>query len=198
MNVNMGVDCQISDGTTVGLEYTDDCEPTVIGDRATVRAGATIYADVTIGDDLTTGHSLLVREHTRVGDDVVLGTDVVIEGQTTIGDHVKLETGAFVPTETAIGDHVFVGPHAVLTNDTYPQRRREEYEPAGPTLADSVTVGANATVLPDVNVGEGAMIAAGSVVTEDVPEWHLAKGVPAETEPLPDRLVEPNRAKDLQ
>jgi len=189
-------DCSISSDAKVGVKYAEDCKETVIGSGATIRSGARIYADVETGKELTTGHDVLVREHTTLGDDVVVGTDVVIEGHADIGDAVKLETGAFVPTHTSIGDHVFVGPHAVLTNDRYPQRRREEYEPEGPTLADNVTIGANATVLPGVTVGEGAMIGAGSVVTEDVPAWHKAVGVPARTESLPDDLAEPNRAVD--
>ena len=195
MYAQVGDDCDIAADADIGHRYTEECSETVIGDGATIRSGARIYADVTVGDDLTTGHDFLIREHTTIGDDVVVGTDVVIEGQVDVGSHVKLETGVFVPTHAEIGDHVFVGPHAVLTNDRYPQRKREEYKPAGPTLSDNVTVGANATILPDVTVGEGAMIGAGSVVTEDVPAWTLATGVPATTEPLPADLEEPNRPK---
>lgn len=195
MHAKVGEDCEIAADADIGHRYAEGCTAAIIGDRATIRSGARIYADVTVGNDLITGHDILIREHTTIGDSVVVGTNVVIEGQSNLGNHIKLETGAFVPTHTDIGDHVFVGPHAVLTNDRYPQRRRDEYEPTGPTLEDNVTVGANATVLPDVTVGEGAMIGAGSVVTEDVPEWSLATGVPASIEPLPDNLNEPNQSK---
>lgn len=195
MYATLGDDCDIAADADIGHQYTDECSKTVVGSDATIRGGARIYADVTIGDDFVTGHDILIREETTIGDEVVVGTDVVIEGQTTVRDVVKFETGAFVPTQTTIGNHVFVGPHAVLTNDQYPQRKRETYEPDGPTLADNVTVGANATVLPGVSIGEGAIVGAGSVVTDDVPAWSLATGVPASTEPLPDDLQKPNRPK---
>lgn len=195
MFATVGDDCDISPDADVGVKYTEGCTKPVIGEGATVRSGARIYADVTIGDNFVTGHDILVREQTTIGDNVVVGTDVVIEGQSNVGDTVKFETGAFIPTQTEIGNYVFVGPHAVLTNDPNPQRKREEYEPDGPSLADNVTIGANTTVLPSVTVNEGAMVGAGSVVTKDVPAWSLATGVPATFEPLPDDLQEANRPK---
>jgi len=196
MHAVVAEDCTISDDVEIGLRYADDCDKAVIGSGATIRSGTRIYADVTIGEQLTTGHDALIREATTVGNHVVVGTDVVVEGHTEIGDCVKIETGGFLPTHTTVGSDVFIGPHAVLTNDRYPQRRRREYEPDGPTLHDGVSVGANATVLPGVEIGEGAMVGAGSVVTQDVPAWHQAIGVPATIEPLPDSLRERNRGVD--
>lgn len=131
MHASVGDGCEIADDAKLGVEYTDGCGETVIGDDATIRSGVRIYGDVVVGDRLLTGHDALVREETSIGDDAVVGTDVVIEGNVHVGDSVKLETGAFIPTYTELGDHVFVGPHAVLTNDRYPQRRRSEYEPVG-------------------------------------------------------------------
>jgi len=182
----LGDDCDVSPDATVGHRHREDASPPVLGDRATVRSGTIVYADVEVGDDFTTGHDVLVREDTRIGDDVVVGTDTVIDGTTTIGSHVSLQTGVYVPTNTAIGDEVFVGPHAVLTNDLYPIR--EDVDLVGPTLDDHVSVGANATLLPDVTVGEGSFVAAGAVVTEDVPPETLAVGAPAQHRELPDRL----------
>ena len=182
----LGDDCEVSPDATVGHRHREGAEPPEIGDRATIRSGAIVYADVTIGDDFTTGHGVLVREDTEIGDDVVVGTDTVIDGTTTIGSHVSLQTGVYVPTDTTIGDEVFVGPKAVLTNDPYPIRKDVDLE--GPTLEDHVSVGANATILPGVTVGEGSFVAAGAVVTEDVPPETLAVGAPAEHRPLPDDL----------
>jgi acetyltransferase-like isoleucine patch superfamily enzyme len=102
-----------------------------------------------------------------------------------------MQTGVYVPPETEIADDVFLGPHAVLTNDPYPLRT--DVGLAGPRLAEDVSIGANATVLPGVTVGERAFVAAGAVVTEDVPPDTLAAGVPAEHHPLPDRLAGPNQ-----
>ena len=185
-----GKDAQVDDGATVGYLHDDDASPTVLGDNATVRQGTIVYADVEVGDDFTTGHDALVREDTVIGDDVVVGTDVTIDGACDIGSHVSLQTGVYVPRETTIADNVFVGPRAVLTNDPYPVR--QEVDLAGPTLEEGVSVGANATILPGVTVGQGSFVAAGAVVTEDVPPETLAVGTPAEHRELPETLDGPN------
>ena len=75
----------------------------------------------------------------------------------------------------------------VLTNDKYPPMRKGA-EMKGPTLRHGVSVGANATILPGVEIGEGSMVAAGAVVTRDVPSWKLAIGSPARIVDLPDDL----------
>lgn len=181
-----GTNCRIDDGATVGYVYADDVSPTTLGDEARVRAGTIIYADVDIGDGFVTGHNALVREDTDVGDDVVVGTDTVIDGTTEIGSNVSLQTGVYIPTDTTIGSNVFVGPKATMTNDPYPVR--QDVEMQGPTIEDGASIGANATILPGVTVGEGAFVAAGAVVTRDVPPETLAVGSPAEHRPLPDKL----------
>jgi acetyltransferase-like isoleucine patch superfamily enzyme len=170
------------------VEYGDGAAGTpTIGEGATVRSGSVIYADVRIGRDFVTGHNVLVRAGVDIGDDVLVGTNAVLDGECTIGDRVSMQTGVYVPPYSTIGDDVFLGPHAVLTNDPYPLRTEEALE--GPTLEADVSIGANATLLPDVTVGERSFVAAGAVVTRDVPPDTLARGVPAEHEPLPDRLA---------
>jgi acetyltransferase-like isoleucine patch superfamily enzyme len=185
-----GTNNHIDDGATVGYVHAEDATPTEIGENATIRAGTIVYANVEIGDGFATGHNALVREDTTIGDDVLVGTDTTIDGSSTIGSHVSLQTGVYVPTQTNIGSQVFVGPRAVLTNDPYPVRRNADL--AGPTLENHVSIGANATLLPDITVGRGAFVAAGAVVTEDVPRERLAVGTPARHEPLPERLTGEN------
>jgi len=189
-----GEHCNIQEGVIIGFKYTEACEPARIGNNATVRAGSIIYADVQIGDDFKTGHHVVIREQTVIGSKIVIGTNVVIDGQVTIGDFVKIETGAYIPTHTTIGNKVFIGPNVTMTNDKYPQRCRESYKPEGPIIRDSVSIGANVTLLPGVEIGEGSIIAAGSVVTKDVPPWSLVKGVPGQAEPIPEFLKHENRA----
>jgi acetyltransferase-like isoleucine patch superfamily enzyme len=186
MRSNLGEDATIDRSATVGYMYDEDCEPAVIGADATVRPGTVIYGDVIAGDRLQTGHNALVRERTELGDDVLVGTATVIDGTTTIGSDVSLQTGVYLPSQTTIGSNVFIGPRAVLTNDPYPLR--EEVDLVGPTLGDNVSIGANATLLPGVEVGAQSFVAAGAVVTDDVPPATLAVGNPARHEPLPERL----------
>lgn len=178
----------------IGLRYRPDCQPARIGSHARIRAFSVIYADVVIGDHFKTGHGILIREQTIIGTQVVVGTGSVIDGQSRIGDRVKIESLVYIPTHTKIGSHVFIGPNAVLTNDRYPQRMRDQYKPEGPVLEDSVTIGAGATILPGVRIGEGSFVAAGAVVTHDVPPWSLIRGVPGRISELPARLRERNRA----
>jgi acetyltransferase-like isoleucine patch superfamily enzyme len=191
----LGENYVIQENVVVGFKYKDGCQKTRIGSNAVIRAFTVIYADGVIGDDFKTGYSVLIREKTKIGKRVIIGTNTVIDGNVEIGNFVKLESNVYIPTRTRIGSYVFIGPGAVLTNDKYPQRLRDEYEPLGPILEDSVTIGANATILPGIRIGEGSMVAAGSVVTKDVPPWSLAVGVPAKFRPLPERLKERNRAK---
>ena len=189
-------DCVVQPGAVVGWCYCEEPEgPFRCGIGCLVRSHSIIYADTSFGEDVRTGHFVLVREKTRVGSHVVIGSGSIIEGNTQIGDYVMIESQVFIPTHTTIGSFVFIGPNAVLTNDKYPLRRRDDYRPVGPTLEDHVTVGANATLLPGVRIGQGAMVAAGAVVTGDVPAWCLAVGVPARIKPLPEELREGNRAR---
>ena len=183
-------DYDIDDGATVGYSYAEDSRPPAIGTDSTIRSGTIVYDDVVMGEQCATGHHALIRELTELGDNVLVGTNAVIDGRTDVGSNVSIQSGVYIPSNTTIGDDVFLGPYAVLTNDPYPIRQDVELE--GPTLEDGVSVGANATILPGVTVGEGSFVAAGAVVTEDVPPETLAVGTPATHQPLPDELQPPN------
>lgn len=189
-----GRDAIIQDGAVVGLKYSDRCEPAVVGDNAFIRSGSVIYADVRLGDHFQCGHNVTIRARTTIGRHVTVGTNSVIEGDVEIGDFVKIESNCFVPTHVLIGSRVFLGPNVVMLNDRYPLRRRDQYRPEGPVLEDNVTVGAAAVLCPGVRIGAGSFIAAGAVVTKDVPPGMLAVGVPARPSPLPEELDEPNMA----
>lgn len=156
----------------------------VIGEQAVLRSGTVIYCDVIIGDHFQGGHNILIREKTRIGDRTSVGTSTVIEGNTQIGSSVSLQSMVYIPTGTTIGDHVFIGPKAVLTNDRYPPSEHL----AGPVIKSGAAIGANATILPGVCIGEGALVAAGSVVTRDVPAHLMAVGTPARIRDLPDEM----------
>lgn len=188
----LGTNVTIQPHAVVGLVYREDCGPARVGDHAIVRAFTIIYGDVTIGLGFKSGHHALIREHTRIGDYVLVGTASILDGHVTIGDFVSIQSQVYIPSHTTIGSYVFIGPNATLTNDKYPLRQRENMKLEGPIIEDHVTIGANATLLPGVRIGEGAMVAAGAVVTRDVPPWTLAVGTPARIQPLPDHLREPN------
>jgi acetyltransferase-like isoleucine patch superfamily enzyme len=162
-----------------------------MGSHCVIRSEAVIYRDVEIGDYVRTGHKVLIREACRIGDHVLVGTNVVIDNRTTIGSRVSIQSTVYIPTGTTIEDRVFIGPNAVFLNDRYPVR--EATTLLAPRIRRGATIGGNATILPGVTVGEGALVAAGAVVTRDVPPWHLAIGAPARFEQLPARLRKANR-----
>lgn len=162
-------------------ESYDGCS---IGSHGILRPGTTIYADVKIGDHFSSGHNVLIRENTVIGNHVSLGTNVIIEGNCSIGDYVNLQSLVYIPTNTKIGSHVFIGPNSVLTNDKYPPNGGSDL--FGPILEDYVSIGANTTILPGITIGKGSLIAAGSVVTKDVPPGTLAIGSPARIRTLPE------------
>lgn len=192
-NVKIGKNCTIQDNVLLGVpsrEYVGKDQlswpPTIIGDNAVLRSGTIIYCDVIIGKNFQTGHNVLIREKTRIGDDVLLGSYSIIEGMTEIGSNVNIQSSVYIPLNVVIEDYVFIGPRVVLTNDKYPLRKKTELR--GPILRRGASIGANATILPGIEIGEGAMIAAGAVVTRDVPPWKLAIGNPARIKDLPEDL----------
>lgn len=185
---------EIQPGAIVGFHYKNDCELTHIGRYARIRTGSIIYADVTIGDHFQSGHHVLIREHTYIGNHVVIGTNTVIDGNVNIGDFVKIESNCYIPTHVQIGSRVFFGPNTILTNDRYPLKLRDQYKPEGPIIEDGVTLGAGVVVCPGIRIGEDSFVAAGAVVTKDVPARSLVLGVPGEIQPLPAKLSERNIA----
>lgn len=162
-----------------------------IGYNTILRPGVAVYKDAVIGHHVRTGHNVLVRERCVIGDYVLLGTNVVIDSDTTIGSHVSIQSSVYIPTGTCIGDHVFLGPNCVLLNDRYPIRIKDGQLKA-PIIRQGASIGGNATLLPGVEVGEGAMVAASAVVTQNVPPWHLAVGAPAKLCELRKELREYN------
>ena len=164
----------------LGLNSFAGC---TIGDNSTLRPGTTIYADVSIGRSFSSGHNVIIREQTTIGDQVSIGTGSIIEGYSTIGNRANLQSLVYIPTHTTIGEEVFIGPNTVLTNDRYPPRKDARME--GPVIHRRARIGANVTILPGVIIGEDALVAAGSVVTKDVPAEMLAVGSPARHKPLP-------------
>ena len=162
----------------------------VIGSNSIIRPGSTIFSNVKTGDNFKTGHNVLIREKTIIGNNVLVGSNVIIDGNVTIGNNVSIQGNVYIPTDVIIEDNVFIGPCAVLANDKYPIRK--EYNPMGPILRKGASIGANTTILPGVEIGEGAMVAAGALVTHNVPPWKLAIGFPAKVKDLPDDLKQLN------
>ncbi|MCE8423021.1 MAG: N-acetyltransferase [Candidatus Methanoperedens sp.] len=177
----------LKEAASSGKEIRDmDFKGAVIGDNSVIRSNTTIYSNVMAGNNLRTGHNVLIREETIIGEHVLIGTNTILDGHTVIGKHVSIQGNVYIPLNVIIEDNVFIGPCAVLTNDKYPIRTGSDLK--GPVLRRGASVGANSTLLPGVEIGEGAMVAAGALVTRDVPPWKLAIGFPARFKELPEDL----------
>ena len=188
----IGEGAQIFEPVTLGFPSRDyigktGFNGTVIGKNAVIRSGTVIYCDVVIGDNFQSGHNVVIREKSLIGDRVAIGTATVIEGNTRIGNDVSLQSMVYIPTDTVIGNNVFIGPNTVLTNDRYPPTRIGGLK--GPQIMNGAAIGANATLLPGVCIGEGALVAAGAIVTRDVPAQKLAIGAPAKITDLPQKML---------
>lgn len=163
----------------------------VIGRNAIVRSDSIIYCNVRIGDYVRTGHRVLIRENCIIGSNVLIGTNTIIEANCQIGSHISIQSSAFIPSRTVIEDYVFIGPSVSMSNDKYPVRiKKTRYD--GPLIKKGASLGAGSVILPGLVVGEGAFVAANAVVTEDVPKWHLAVGVPARIFPLEKKMRKMN------
>ena len=120
-----------------------------------------------------------VMERARVGADCNIGECSFIENGAVLGDRVTLKNGVSVWDGVVIEDDVFVGPNAVFTNDMWPISRRPFSDPVKTRVRKGACIGANATVICGITIGEYAFLGAGAVATKDIPGHALATGNPA-------------------
>ena len=191
-NATVGKGTIVEPDVIIGFRYHPDCGSAHIGSNGILRKGTMIYGDVEAGDYLETGHYAVIRAKVAMGSHCTLCHHSVIEGITRLGDGVRIMSHTYVPTRTWFGDHVFVGPNVAFLNDKRPGRCDPMPTPRGATIEDDVVIGGGATVLPGVTIGERSFVAAGAVVTKDVPPRSLVVGAPGRIEPLPPELDRPN------
>ncbi len=132
-----------------------------------------------IGDDTAIWHWAQVREGARIGRNCRIGKDVYVDVDVTIGDDCKIQNFASLYRGVAVADRVFIGPHVCFTNDRYPRAATSDWQVVPTVVQDGASIGANATILCGITIGRNAMVAAGAVVTKDVPPYALVAGVPA-------------------
>jgi UDP-2-acetamido-3-amino-2,3-dideoxy-glucuronate N-acetyltransferase len=154
---------------------------------ARVMPSADVDDRANLGPGTTVWHLAQIREGATLGRDCIIGRGAYVGPHVQLGDNVKLQNYALVYEPARLEDGVFIGPAAVLTNDTYPRsvdpdgklKRGEDWEAKGVTVREGAAIGARAVVVAGVTVGRWALVAAGAVVTKDVPDHALVAGVPA-------------------
>ncbi len=144
--------------------------------------------DVELGRGVVIHHPELVNLYgCKIGDQSKIAAFVEIQRGAVLGRRVKVEAFAFIPTGVTIEDGVFIGPHVCFSNDRYPSSVDEsgdllqvgEWQVTPTMVRKRASIGANATIVCGVTVGEGAMVGAGATVTHDVPPDSLVVGNPA-------------------
>lgn len=156
-------------------------------DGVRIAESADVSSAARIGVGSVIWHLAQVREGARLGARCIVGRGAYIGAEVLMGDDCKVQNYALVYEPAVIGDGVFIGPAAVLTNDTYPRainpdgsiKSAADWRPVGVTIGRGASIGARATCVAPVAVGEWATVAAGAVVVKDVPAYALVAGVPA-------------------
>ncbi len=178
------------------LTILDACQRSLMKQEAVAVAGETkpekksppcfVHQSACVDDGADVGagtkiwHFSHVMKGARIGEKCVLGQNVNVDGGTVIGNNVKIQNNVSVYAGVVIEDDVFLGPSCVLTNVSNPRsqvNRHSLYERT--TLKRGCTIGANATTVCGVTIGRYAFVAAGSVVTKDVPDYAMVMGNPA-------------------
>ncbi len=193
-NVRLGENVEVGDFVILGVPPRGKAEgelPTVIGDGAVIRSHTVIYAGNVIGDHFQTGHHVMIREENRIGNDVSVGTSSVVEHHVQICDHARIHSQAFVPEYSTLEEGAWVGPNVVLTNAPHPLCPKAKECLKGPTLKRGAKIGANSTILPFLIIGENALVGAGSVVAQNVPDEAVVAGNPARVIKTVDQLTCP-------
>jgi acetyltransferase-like isoleucine patch superfamily enzyme len=153
--------------------------PLVLEDGVTVCCGAVLYAGAHVGEGAIIGDQSQLRERATVGPRTVLGRASSIDFSASVGARVLIQTGVYVTGGSVVEDDVFLGPGVQTTND-HAMGRHAPGEPLqGPVFRRACRVGGAAVLVPGVEIGEEAFVAAGALVTRDVAARDVVMGVPA-------------------
>lgn len=140
-----------------------------------------------IGEGTRVWQFVVIMNGAKIGRNCNICAHTLIEGDVVLGDNVTVKSGVYLWDGTRIADDVFIGPNATFTNDAMPRSKVYPEQFNGITLERGASIGANATLLPGIVVGEYAMVGAGAVVTKDVPPYAVVIGNPAKIIRVIDR-----------
>ena len=184
----IGGETTIQDGAVIGKPVAlgprssasrEPLPPATLGSGVTVCAGAIVLAGASIADGAVIGDQAHVRERSVVGEGTVVGRGSAVDNDVVIGARVRIQTGCYITAFSAVEDDVFVAPGVTLTNDNTMGRHGPDHRLRGAVLRRACRVGGRAVLLPGVEIGEEAFVAAGAVVVRDVPPRAVVMGVPA-------------------
>lgn len=153
---------------------------TCVGANSSVGPHAVIYQDVQIGENCLIGDAASIREACRIGKAVVVGRHVTLNYAVVLHDRVKIMDHSWLGGNQTIGEGAFISGLVGMTNDNAMGRDGyDELQIQGPSIGANARIGAGAQILPNINIGNGAIVAAGAVVTHDVDDAQTVVGIPA-------------------
>jgi len=155
-------------------------EPLELEAGVTVGAHAVVLAGARIGAGAIVGDQSFVRERALVGAGTVVGRGSVVDNDVRVGERVRIQTNVYLAAGSVVEDDVFIGPGVLTSNDDTMSRHPRGQAPEGALFRRACRVGVGAVLVPGVEIGEEAFVAAGAVVTKDVPPRAVVMGVPAE------------------
>lgn len=167
------------------LQRSDLAPGLLLGDKVVIGAGVllggqvVIHPDVRIGAGARIGDHAQIRDGARIGAGSTIGSFSSVDPGVVVGERVSVQTRCYLTGGTVIEDDVFIGPGVTLTNDNTMDRHGPEKEFEGPLLRRACRIGGGSVLCPGVEVGEEAFVAAGALVTKDVPPRAVVMGAPA-------------------
>ncbi len=154
--------------------------PAEIGNDCMIGAQVVIYAGAIIANNILIADTAAIRENVTVGEATIVGRGVTIENFCKVGKKCKLETNSYITAYSEVGDYCFIAPGVTTTNDNFMGRSEERFDHfKGVTIKKGGRIGGRAVILPGIEIGEDAVVAAGAVVTRNVPPRVIVAGMPA-------------------
>jgi UDP-3-O-[3-hydroxymyristoyl] glucosamine N-acyltransferase len=199
----IGNSVRIDDNTVIGKQpmkaansattKEQDLPDAIIGNNCIIGTSCVIYRGCSIADKVLVADLSTVRENVTIGQATIVGRGVAVENFCQIGSYCKIETNAYITAYSTIEDECFIAPCVATSNDNYVGRTQERFKHfKGVTVKKGGRIGVNSTILPGKTIGEDALVAAGSVVTKDVPSKKIFCGTPAKNlrDVPPEQLLE--------
>ncbi len=163
-------------------------------DKVFIHSSAHVDSKAKIGEGTKVWINAQIRENSSIGKNCIISKDTYIDTGVTIGNRCKIQNGVSIYQGVSLEDDIFVGPNATFTNDKVPRAFDENWQITPTFIKKGASIGANATIVCGVTIGEYAMVAAGSVVTKDVEPYTLVMGNPAKFYSYIDKIG--NKIKD--
>jgi len=147
--------------------------------RIFVHATADVSNKAVIGDNTKIWNLAQVREGAQIGENCIVSKNVYVDTGVNIGNNVKIQNNVNIYNGVTIEDDVFLGPSMTFTNDLFPRATNANWQITETLVEKGASIGANATIVCGVTIGQYAMVGAGAVVIKDVPAHALVVGNPA-------------------